>query len=184
MKIGAMIKQNREAQGLTQTDLAEKLFISRQAVSKWENGKAMPSIDNIILISDLLDVSLDQLVKGDEQVMETIKSNRHRETLIKIFLLALPAALLLKWVFGGVHSEAYSNVMDAIVMLQLIVGVIFFWKADLNKLRKDAGDLGYYSLLILLFLVLLTMAYPFVDGFIQGFVDGFNGSIGIGGVWG
>ncbi|OIK72304.1 transcriptional regulator, partial [Oenococcus oeni] len=47
-------------------DLAGKLFISRQAISKWESGETTPDLNNLIKLSELLDVSLDTLVLGSE----------------------------------------------------------------------------------------------------------------------
>ena len=53
----------RKQSGMTQSDLAEKLNVSRQAVSRWEMGTAKPEVDTLIAISDLFDVSLDYLVR-------------------------------------------------------------------------------------------------------------------------
>lgn len=53
----------RKAAGMTQNDLAEKLNVSRQAVSRWEMGTAMPDVENLITISDLFGVTLDELLK-------------------------------------------------------------------------------------------------------------------------
>lgn len=55
----------RRAANMTQTDLAEKLNVSRQAVSRWEMGTAKPEIDTLIAISDLFGVTLDELLKGE-----------------------------------------------------------------------------------------------------------------------
>ena len=55
----------RKNAGMTQTELAEKLNVSRQAVSRWEMGSAMPDIENLIAISELFGVALDDLLKAD-----------------------------------------------------------------------------------------------------------------------
>lgn len=62
------LKTFRAAKQLSQDDLAKKLYISRQAISKWENGDATPDIENLVKLADILEVSLDQLVKGDQKV--------------------------------------------------------------------------------------------------------------------
>ena len=54
----------RTEQQLSQTDIANLLFVSRQAVSKWENGDAEPSLDNLISLSRILNVSLDNIITG------------------------------------------------------------------------------------------------------------------------
>lgn len=72
MEIGKKIKEQREQKNWSQDDLAEILNISRQSISKWELNKVYPSIDMLIKISDLFDISLDELIKGDKQLKHTI----------------------------------------------------------------------------------------------------------------
>lgn len=66
MKFNEKLQTIRKNAGMTQTDLAEKLNVSRQAVSRWEMGSAMPDIENLIAMSDLFGVTLDNLLKSDE----------------------------------------------------------------------------------------------------------------------
>lgn len=70
MEIGAQIKKYRDAQGLSQEALAEKIFVTRQTVSNWETGKSYPDVHSLMLLGGVLDVSLDQLVKGDIEIMK------------------------------------------------------------------------------------------------------------------
>ncbi|WP_054748094.1 helix-turn-helix domain-containing protein [Lentilactobacillus rapi] len=59
----------RKQFGLTQTDVANKIHVSRQTVSHWENGRTYPDIQSLQLLCDLYGVSLDDLVNGDIQSM-------------------------------------------------------------------------------------------------------------------
>ncbi len=65
MQLSEMIYQLRTRAGMSQGDLAEKLEISRQSVSKWETGGAVPDLDKLVKISELFEISLDELVKGE-----------------------------------------------------------------------------------------------------------------------
>ena len=56
----------RKAKNLTQEELAEKLNVSRQSVSKWESGQAVPELDKIVAISTVFDVTTDYLLKSSE----------------------------------------------------------------------------------------------------------------------
>lgn len=56
----------RKSKGLTQEELAERLFVSRQAIAKWESGQAYPDISNLILISEFFKVAIDHLVKDND----------------------------------------------------------------------------------------------------------------------
>ena len=62
MELGKKIKQLRKFSGMTQEQLAEKLNISRQALSKWENGTSMPDVESVVRISMLFQISLEELL--------------------------------------------------------------------------------------------------------------------------
>lgn len=66
MDLADKIQKLRKEKEMTQAELAEKLLVSRQAISKWENGIVMPDIENIIAISELFSVSVDYLVKNND----------------------------------------------------------------------------------------------------------------------
>lgn len=70
MELGKRIKFYRERDGLSQENLAEKIYVSRQSISNWENEKSYPDIHNILQLSELFCVSLDELVKGDVDMMK------------------------------------------------------------------------------------------------------------------
>ena len=65
--VGKNIKKAREEKGLTQEQLAERLSVTRQAVSNWENEKTQPDIDTLHKISDPLEVNIEQLIYGKER---------------------------------------------------------------------------------------------------------------------
>lgn len=66
----------RKKNSLSQEDLAEKIGVSRQAVSKWERAEASPDTDNLILLAKLYEISLDELLSTDEPVAPTSKMER------------------------------------------------------------------------------------------------------------
>jgi len=68
MRFGEKLSFLRKQQGMTQMELAEKLDISRQAVSRWEQGISNPSTENMVRIGELLDVSIDTLVNENAQL--------------------------------------------------------------------------------------------------------------------
>ncbi|WP_145993345.1 helix-turn-helix transcriptional regulator [Secundilactobacillus pentosiphilus] len=68
--IQTQIRLNRERLGLTQDELAAKLYVSRQTISNWETGHSYPDIENLLRLSALFDVSVDDLLKGDVAVMK------------------------------------------------------------------------------------------------------------------
>ena len=72
MSIGIKIKQCRKKAGLSQEELAGKLCVSRQAITKWENNKGIPDISNLQCIAKLFDVSVDYLIEENTIVLDTV----------------------------------------------------------------------------------------------------------------
>ena len=66
MEFNEKLQQLRKEKGLTQEQLAEELFVSRTAISKWESGRGYPGIDSLKAISMLFSVSVDDLLSGEE----------------------------------------------------------------------------------------------------------------------
>ena len=70
MEIGAQIRENRKRLKLSQDALAERIYVSRQTISSWENGKTYPDVQSLLLLSTAFDVTVDALIKGDVETME------------------------------------------------------------------------------------------------------------------
>lgn len=65
MNLGEQLKNLREQYNMSREELAQQMNVSRQAVYKWETNKGYPDIDNLIRLSELYKVTLDELIKGD-----------------------------------------------------------------------------------------------------------------------
>ena len=74
MQIKNQIAEFRKEQKLSQEALAEKINVSRQAVTKWESGEATPELEKLIALADLFDISLDKLVGREETYYDSIKA--------------------------------------------------------------------------------------------------------------
>lgn len=110
MHIHQQIKYHRERLGLTQDMLAEKLYVSRQTISNWETGRSYPDLENLLRLSILFETSLDDLVKGDVDVMKQELDNvRYNQlTVVMTILLGLaalsvgPSITILGWWGAGI----------------------------------------------------------------------------------
>lgn len=85
MEFSEKLQQLRKLNNLTQEQLAEQLFVSRTAVSKWESGKGYPNIDSLKSISNLFSVSIDDLLSSDELI--TLAESENRSNMRKVFSL-------------------------------------------------------------------------------------------------
>ena len=97
MQFSEKIKAARVAHGLTQEDISQLLCISRQAVSKWENGVNEPDIMSIVRLSDILGVSLDELLRDDLPLVKKLarKERSYKKLIITIVILGLIVLMLL-----------------------------------------------------------------------------------------
>lgn len=75
MNISDRIQSLRKSKGISQEELADKIGVSRQAVSKWESEQSSPDIEKVLLLSDYFDVTTDYLLKGIEPIAETQKTS-------------------------------------------------------------------------------------------------------------
>ena len=77
IEIANKLQKLRKANGYSQEELADKLGISRQAVSKWERAESSPDTDNLIILAKLYNVSLDDLLSTDESIDEIMNHSGH-----------------------------------------------------------------------------------------------------------
>ena len=90
MEFNEKLQELRKKRGLTQEELAEQLYVSRTAVSKWETGRGTPSIESLKQIADLFHITLDQLLSAEEIVI--IAESENKET-IQQFLSCIDGVL-------------------------------------------------------------------------------------------
>lgn len=79
MEIHEKLQELRKQKGLTQEELAEVLYVSRTAISKWESGRGYPNIDSLKAISRFFGVTIDELLSGDEVLTIAEEDNKQKE---------------------------------------------------------------------------------------------------------
>lgn len=80
MELGNQIRKYRNALSLSQDALAEKVYVSGQTISNWENGKSYPDVNSLVLLSEVFGTSIDNLIKGDVEIMkEHVRSEERNE---------------------------------------------------------------------------------------------------------
>lgn len=144
------LKQQRKALGLTQQQAADSLNVTRQAISNWENGNNYPDIPTLINISELYQVSLDYLLKGDQALMTKfqtdsrdlhyLKQIRHRFGIIGSYLFVhfghhpkWGKGNFIFWLFT-VTFAIYMNV--ALFVVQLVINYLSDQRLTINLLSS------------------------------------------------
>lgn len=142
MELGGQIKRYRTRLGLSQEELADRIFVTRQSVSNWENGRTYPDLQSLLRLSDLFGLSLDELIKGDIETMkeeinrlEIQKMNRWGGilALLMLTLMLLPAPLL-----KLLDTAGFLLVMAPLFLVGMAVAL------KVEKIKKD-NDVHTYK---------------------------------------
>ena len=122
MTFGKKIKKLRTDNGLTQDELAEKIYVTRTAISKWESGRGFPNIESLKAISKYFSVSLDELLSGEEILSIAENDNKQKERTLRglIFgLLDCGMALLLFLPFFGQKADGVIREVSLLALYDI-----------------------------------------------------------------
>ncbi|MGM0216888.1 helix-turn-helix domain-containing protein [Enterococcus sp. AZ109] len=131
--VGDILKTRRKELNLTQQQVADKLHISRQTFSNWENEKSFPDIFMLIELSIFFELSLDYMIKGDEKLMKKIKEDATLNPLIQqsifLFVVCLAASVwaILSLPRTGLVIENGLTVLSVDVLWQLTMIIAVLW---------------------------------------------------------
>lgn len=110
MKFGERLKQARTLKNLTQEQVADRFFITRQTISSWENEKSYPDIDSLIKLSDFYHISLDTLIKEDSGMKEYLEKKTVMKSFKKLNLIfVLINAIFITLVILNFNNLIYLN---------------------------------------------------------------------------
>lgn len=125
MKIGEKIKRIRTTFNLTQEELGQDLHLTRQTISNWEKGKSYPSIQDIVTISDRYHVSLDELLKEDQEMLAHFESV-DRQSVRQQYLYALAYCISIVCLAIGLLSRYVTlpSQVTTVAAIILLVSVI------------------------------------------------------------
>lgn len=143
MKIGKRIREYRKIYNFSQEQLADKIFVSRQTISNWENDKTYPDIQIIISLAILFNVSLDELIREDLEEMKMKISNNRASKRADIYsLIMISSTILASLSIGLVVALPESKLI-------LIVPIILFlpalWSSFVLEKFKKNNDLKTYK---------------------------------------
>ena len=134
MELGRRLKEYRSQAGMTQDDLAERLYVTRQTISSWENDKSYPDIHSLLMLGDLFHVSLDTLVKGDIEIMKEkidrtcIRSFNRDSRIFAVLLIACAVSFLPLYKWAGIPG---------MIIWALLFAVTLYFCFRLEKIKKE-----------------------------------------------
>jgi transcriptional regulator with XRE-family HTH domain len=168
MEFNEKLQELRKQKGITQEELAEALFVSRTAVSKWESGRGYPNIDSLKALAKFFSVTVDELLSGDELLVVAEEDNKQKENRFRslVFSLIDISALLLFFLpffregtYGVIKevplvslypvSPYIKAIYIAAVIAIAVIGILNF----IPKLRLNLLSLVFSVIGVLLFIV-------------------------------
>ena len=138
MEIGKKLKDARMKSGFTQENVAEKINVSRQTISNWENEKSYPDIISVIALSDLYSTSLDDLLKGDREMMEHLEECTNvvkstQKLIGAIILNAVTVILLITLSMLLPDKSYYLLVVFCLGYYELVCAAVSNYQTDLRR---------------------------------------------------
>ena len=131
MNIGRRIQYFRKRDNMSQEKLAEKIHVSRQSISNWENERNYPDIHNLLMMSILFNVSLDDLVKGDVKIM---KEELQKSTFFKWSYIMLASMIILPISIAPVfYFFCYYGLIIPLVLTILLM----FSSQQVENIKKE-----------------------------------------------
>lgn len=141
MRIADKIKNARIQKGYTQEQVAENLLVSRQTISNWENGKSLPDIISIIKMSELYELSLDEMMKGDKALLKKVERDvgvvKAEKKLIKFAWISIVIAIILMILGEIIEGNPFIDFMNGALPWILLGLMLLFAILYLNKEEKD-----------------------------------------------
>ena len=136
MDIGSQIKERRQRLGLSQEELAQKLYVSRVTVSHWETAKSLPDVQSMLLLANLLGTTIDELVKGDvDELREMVKQDERRTKTFTVALAAVEIAVVAVLAITAVVGRAYLE-----LVLRLLLAVLVLASSLVALAARRGGD--------------------------------------------
>lgn len=141
MELGKQIKMYRLENKLSQEELADRIYVSRQTISNWENDKSYPDINSLVLLSEVFKVSLDKLIKGDVDVMkdviqkEEVDKMNHYGKIFTIMLIVTVVSVVPLFMWLGFW---------AFIPWGIIWMISMYFASKIEKIKKD-NDVQTYK---------------------------------------
>lgn len=194
MEFGEKLLELRNGKGMTQEELAEDLFVSRTAISKWESGRGYPSIDSLKEISKYFSVSIDELLSSEKLVTIAEKENRANIHRVLDYIMGLVDLMVCGLIFlplfphpadGSVFAVSlleYSDVSADIrviywglfltlVMTGIVIVILNHFNLEKSKRVMIALSMGI-SVITVLILAITRVAYATSLAFILTTIKG------------
>ena len=119
MEFNEKLQELRKQKGLTQEELAEFIYVSRTAISKWESGRGYPNIDSLKAIAKFFGVTIDELLSGDELLSIAEEDTRQKEKHFRDFVYGMLDCCVAMFFFLPFFGQTTEGILQEVSLLAL-----------------------------------------------------------------
>ena len=119
MEFHKKLQELRKQKNLTQEELAEELFVSRTAISKWESGRGYPNIDSLKGISKFFGITIDELLSGDELLVIAEEDTKQKENHLRDLVFGLLDCCVAMFFFLPLFGQKRDGLLQEVSLLSL-----------------------------------------------------------------
>ena len=146
MAIKDVIADIRKEAGITQEEMARRLYVTRQAVSRWEQGRTLPDVQSMLLLANLFGTTIDEMVRGDvDEMREMVEKNEQQRKAFAIALGAVEVTVIAVLAFmataGRDHLDSALRLLLAVLVLASAVVVLVARRQELGRDARSAAEL-------------------------------------------
>ena len=119
MEFNEKLQELRKKKGITQEELAESLYVSRAAISKWESGRGYPNIDSLKIIARFFGVTIDELLSGDELLTIAEEDTKQKEKHFRDLVFGLLDCSIAMFFFLPFFGQTVDGILQEVSLLSL-----------------------------------------------------------------
>ena len=140
MELAIRLKENRNRIGLSQEEMADRIYVSRQTISNWETDRTYPDVQSLLLLSELFETSIDELVKGDVEIMEkAIENDWKTMSRLAVAGWGLTGVGIAALIVGFMLQSGPSSLSDKLTETEVLGLVLFLAGMYLLRSAADGG---------------------------------------------
>ena len=145
MEFNEKLQELRKNKGLTQEELAEALYVSRTAISKWESGRGYPSIDSLKEIAKYFSVTIDELLSSDEVINLAEEENKQKEDHLRSLVFGILDISVLMFFFLPFFGQKANGIVQE-VSLSSLNGIAVYLKTAYYAVVISIAVYGVFTL--------------------------------------
>ena len=168
MSLGAKLKEQRKQKGLTQEEVAEAIYVSRQTVSNWETGKTLPDIESLIDIAQFYHLSLDSLLLKGSDVVEDIKKKERLASLGRWSILPyLSTACLFILEYRALKTDDMLGLILIGGLLFINAGAFIYFEKENKRIRNKPTRLTRGQITFIVCCGVIGLVLGFLSSYYQ-----------------